>query len=168
LFTITRTTRRILIADNDPLMRQMVASAAESLGYVVISVKDGREAYRILQKDADFKAVILDFMMPNLRGLDVIRYMRTEKRLMRIPVMMITSETNSKLTAKILAAGAAVFLPKPFTRERFQTTLSMLLNASNGTSGAANLSRNSPIIGERLDAIPLTRGYFKTPVRENK
>jgi DNA-binding response OmpR family regulator len=146
----------------------MVASAAERLGYVVISVKDGSEAYRILQKDADFKAVILDFMMPNLGGLDVIRYMRTEKRLMRIPVMMMTSETNSKLTAEILAAGAAVFLPKPFTRDRLQTTLSMLLNRTDGTSRAANLSRGTnPTVGERLDAIPLTRGHFKIPVREN-
>jgi CheY-like chemotaxis protein len=127
LFTITRTTRRILIADNDPVMRQMVASTAESLGYIAISVKDGREAYRILEKDADFKGVILDFMMPNLRGIDVVRYMRTEKRLMRIPVMMMTSETNSKLPAEILAAGATVLLPKPFTRERLQTMLSMLL-----------------------------------------
>lgn len=146
-----------------------MASAVESLGYVVISVKDGGEAYRMLQKDADFKAVILDFMMPNLRGLDVIRYMKTERRLMRIPTMMMTSETNSNLTAEILAAGASVFLPKPFTRERLQTTLSMLLNRRDGTSGAANLSRGTnPTDGERLEAIPLTRGYFKTPVRENK
>ncbi len=162
MFTITRTTRRILIADDDPVIRRLVASAVENLGYEVISANDGGEAYRILQKDADFKAVIVDLMMPNLRGIDVIRYMRTEKRLMRIPAMIMTSETNSKLTAETLAAGAAIFLPKPFTRERLQTTLSMLLNRKDGTNGPANLSRGTnPTLGERLEAIPLTRNHLR-------
>src|SRR5689334_9925037 len=115
-FTITQTTRRVLVADDDPVIRRLVTLVVESLGYVVVTANDGGEAYRILQRDADFKAAIFDLMMPNLRGLDVIRHMRTEKRLMRIPAMMITSETNTQIISEILTAGAAVYLPKPFTR----------------------------------------------------
>ena len=137
MFTVTHTTRRVLVADDDPVMRHLVTSAVKSLDYEVVVANDGREAYRILQRDADFKAAVFDLMMPNLRGLDVIRYMRTEKRLMRIPAMMITSETDSNLTSEILAAGAVVFLPKPFTREQLQTTLRMLLNTSDGARKAA-------------------------------
>ena len=137
MLTITHDTRRVLVADDDPVMRHLVASAVKSLDYEVVTANDSREAYRILQRDADFKAAVFDLMMPNLRGLDVIRFMRTEKRLMRIPAMMITTETDSKLTSEILAAGAVVFLPKPFTREQLQTTLGMLLNTSDGARNAA-------------------------------
>jgi CheY-like chemotaxis protein len=136
MFTITQTTRRILVADDDPVMRRLVTLSVESLGYIPVTVNDGREAYRILQSDADFKAAVFDFMMPNLKGLDVIRYMRTEKRLRRIPAMMITSETNVKLTSEILAAGAAAFLPKPFTRAQLEVMLRMLVNTQPNTAAA--------------------------------
>src|ERR1700730_2996258 len=99
LLTIHQVSRRILVADDDPVIRHLVAAIVKKAGYTVILASDGREAYRILQADADFKAAIFDMMMPHLEGLDLIRYMRTEKRLMRIPVMMITSEPDLKLLA---------------------------------------------------------------------
>lgn len=137
MFTITQSSHRVLVADDDPVIRCIVTSVVERLGYVVVSASDGREAYRILRTDADFKAAIFDLMMPNLNGIDLIRHMKTEKRLKRIPVMMITAETDSKVTSEILSAGAFVFLPKPFTREQLQTTLGMLLNRMDGARKAA-------------------------------
>ena len=92
-------------------------------------VTDGREAYRLLQTDSNFKAAIFDMVMPHLNGLDIIRYMHTEKRLMRIPMMMITSERDTTLMTNSFAAGATFFLPKPFTTHQFQNTLGMLFNS---------------------------------------
>jgi Response regulator containing a CheY-like receiver domain and a GGDEF domain len=66
-------------------------------------------------------------MMPQLAGLDVIRFMNTERRLLRIPVMMITSEQDLRLMANSFAAGVTLFLPKPFTPEQFQNTLRLLV-----------------------------------------
>jgi DNA-binding response OmpR family regulator len=125
--------QRILVADDDPMIRHLVASVVRKEGYVVTEVKDGREAYRILQADANFKAAIFDMMMPHLQGLDIIRYMRTEKRLMRIPVMMITSEKDLKLMVDSFSAGATIFLAKPFSAERLQMTVRMLLGVGQGT-----------------------------------
>jgi CheY-like chemotaxis protein len=129
LLTITPPSTRILIADDDPIIRHFVSSVVRKEGYEVVVVNDGREAYRLLQTDANFKAAIFDLMMPHLEGLDIIRYMRTEKRLLRIPVMMITSERDLKLMANSFAAGATLFLPKPFTPEQLQITLRMLLSS---------------------------------------
>src|SRR6185436_15667347 len=106
-------------------------------GFEVVAAHDGREAYRILQADCDFKAAVFDMRMPHLEGLDIIRFMRTEKRLMRIPAMMITSERDLKLMADSLSAGALLFLRKPFTADQLQTTLGMLLHISNLTIKAA-------------------------------
>jgi two-component system response regulator MtrA len=120
-------TKRILIADDDPVMRKLLTSIVRNEGYDAVVVDDGREAYRILQADSDFKAGIFDMMMPHLEGLDIIRYMRTEKRLQRIPVMMISAERDLQLMAKSFEAGATVFLTKPFTPDHVQKTLRILL-----------------------------------------
>jgi CheY-like chemotaxis protein len=118
---------RVLVADDDPVMRRLLTGMIEREGYMAVTAEDGRAAYRILQSDADFCGAVFDMMMPNLNGLDVIRYMRTEKRLMRIPVLMVTSEQDLKFTAASFAAGATVFLPKPFTAAQFQITFKLLV-----------------------------------------
>ncbi len=133
----TQSQLRILVADDDPVIRYLVAAVVRKEGYTAVVVNDGREAIRILQQDADFGAAIFDMMMPHLEGIDIIRHMRTEKRLMRIPVMMITSEQDIKLMTNSFAAGATVFLPKPFTAAKLQTMLRMLLSQSNGADSAS-------------------------------
>lgn len=135
--TITQPTKRILIADDDPIIRHLVTSIVKQQGYIPVPLSDGREVCRLLRGDADFKAAILDMCMPHLQGIDLIRYMRTEKRLMRIPVMLITAEQDIKLLADCLSAGATAFLPKPFTPTQFQTTFSMLLGTQDSTRRAA-------------------------------
>lgn len=137
LMTIKNSSNRILIADDDPVIRHLVTSIVTKLGYTAVTLGDGREAFSLLKADADFKAAILDMSMPFLEGLDLIRYMKTEKRLMRIPVVLITAEQNIKLMADSFAAGAAAFLPKPFTPDQLQNLLRMLLAAKMPSTRAA-------------------------------
>ena len=134
---ITQKTNRVLIADDDPVIRHLVTSIVKQQGYTPVTLNDGGEACRMLRVDADFKAAILDMSMPHLQGIDLIRYMRTEKRLMRIPVLLITAETDIKLLADSFAAGATGFLPKPFTPAQLQTALRMLLGSTTSTRRAA-------------------------------
>ena len=129
--------QRILVADDDPVVRHLVASVVKREGYTPVTVEDGREAVRILQSDAGFSAAVFDMVMPHLEGIDIIRHMRTEKRLMRIPVIMMTSETELKLMKDSFVAGATIFLPKPFTTTQLQFSLSMLLNKSRGAGKPA-------------------------------
>lgn len=119
---------RILVADDDPAILRLVTAIVEKEGYVVVAARDGREAYKILQTDPEFVAGIFDVVMPHIQGPELVRYMKTEKRLMRIPVMMMTAEQNPKLSTDSFAAGAVVFLPKPFTTSQLQTMLRMLIS----------------------------------------
>lgn len=122
------TSRRILVADDDPAILRLVTTIVEKEGYTVVTARDGREAYKLLQTDSDFLAGIFDVMMPHIQGPELVRYMRTEKRLMKIPVMMMTAEQNPKLSSDSFAAGAVVFLPKPFTTSQLQIMLRMLIS----------------------------------------
>lgn len=142
--------RRILVADDDPVVRHLVAAVVRRDGYTPVTVEDGREAIRILQSDAGFGAAVFDMMMPHLEGIDIIRHMRTEKRLMRIPVILMTSETALKLMKDGFEAGATVFLPKPFTTTQLQSSLRMLLGKS-GATGRTPV-RSSGAFGARTPA----------------
>ena len=119
--------RRILVADDDPAILRLIETILEKENYSVVSVRDGREAYKILQNDPDFTAAILDVVMPHISGPELVRFMKTDKRLLSIPVMMMTAEQDPKLSSDSFAAGAVVFLPKPFTTTQLQIMLQMLI-----------------------------------------
>jgi CheY-like chemotaxis protein len=99
----------------------------EKEGFAVVGARDGREAYKALQDNANFTAAVFDVVMPHISGPELVRYMRTEKRFNKIPVMMMTAEQDPKLSSDSFAAGAVVFLPKPFTTAQLQTMLRMLV-----------------------------------------
>lgn len=122
--------RRILIADDDSLTLRMVSAIVETEGYQAVPVADGRQALAVLQKDANFSSAIFDMNMPHLKGLDLILYMKAEERLRRIPIGMITAERDPKVWDDSVAAGACVFLPKPFTPAQVQMMLRMLASKS--------------------------------------
>lgn len=119
--------RKILVADDDPAILRLVTTILEKENFSVVSARDGREAYKILQSDPDFIAAILDVVMPHISGPELVRYMKNEKRLINIPVMMMTAEQDPKLSSDSFAAGAVVFLPKPFTTAQLQIMLQMLI-----------------------------------------
>lgn len=118
---------RVLVADDDPAILRLVATILEKEGFAVVSARDGREAYKALQEDSNFTAGVFDVVMPHISGPELVRYMRTENRFNNIPVMMMTAEQDPKLSSDSFAAGAVVFLPKPFTTVQLQTMLRMLV-----------------------------------------
>ena len=118
----------MLVADDDPAILKLVSMILEREGFLVISARDGKEAYRALQDDANFTAAVFDVVMPHIAGPELVKFMKTEKRFMNIPVMMMTAEQDPKLSSESFSAGAVVFLPKPFTTAQLQTMLRMLVN----------------------------------------
>lgn len=129
--------KRVLIADDDPIIRALLASIVTKEGYATVEVNDGREAFRLLQTDAQFGLAILDLKMPGLSGADLVAHMHTEKRLRRIPVVLVTAETDAKIMSEVFAAGALAYLTKPFSREQVQRVVRMLLNSTTAEPVAA-------------------------------
>ena len=119
--------RRILVADDDPAILRLVSTILEKENFTVVTARDGREAYKVLQGDHNFTAAILDVVMPHVSGFELVRFMKTEDRLKRIPVMMMTAEQDPKLSSDSFSVGAVVFLPKPFTTAQLQIMLQMLI-----------------------------------------
>ena len=125
---------RVLVADDDPAILRLVTTILEKEGLAVVGARDGREAYKALQENSNFTAAVFDVVMPHIQGPELVRFMRTEKRFNNIPVMMMTAEQDPKLSSDSFAAGAVVFLPKPFTTTQLQTMLRMLVGKAGSQS----------------------------------
>ncbi len=119
--------RRILIVEDDLIVLKIVENTVEKLGFTPVSAKDGREAYQILKKEANFVAGIFDVELPHLRGTELVKYMRTEKRLSKIPVIIMSgAEKTIQIQLDSFSSGATLFLPKPFKREALESLINIL------------------------------------------
>ncbi len=119
--------KQILVADDDPAILRLVKAVVEKEGFTVVAARDGKEAYKFLQTGERFTAAIFDVVMPYIQGTELVRYMQSEKKLMKIPVIMMTAEQNPRLSSESFSAGAVAFLPKPFTTSQLQTMLRMFV-----------------------------------------
>ena len=84
---------------------------------------NGKEALRILKSDRRVIAAIFDVMMPYMQGTDLVRFMQSDERLKKIPVIMMTAEQSPKLPSRSFEAGAVAFLPKPFTNAQLRSMI---------------------------------------------
>ena len=87
---------RVLIADDDRDPRVLWSAVAEAENLQVIEAEDGRQAIEILDRDADFKLIILDVMMPYVEGYEVLKHIRSVERLKAIPVIISTADRTTR------------------------------------------------------------------------
>ncbi len=87
---------RVLIADDDRDARVLWTAVAEAENLQVIEAEDGRQAIEILDRDNDFKLVILDVNMPFVEGYEVLRHMRQNDGLKEVPVIVSTADRTTR------------------------------------------------------------------------
>lgn len=113
----------VLLADDDPAILWLVRTLVEGEGFSVVTAINGKEALRILKSDRRVIAAIVDVMMPYIHGTELVRFMQSDERLKKIPVIMMTAEQSPKLPSKSFEAGAVAFLPKPFTNAQLRSMI---------------------------------------------
>ena len=115
---------RILLADDDALIRRLIHKVLSASAYVVDEVEDGIEALR-LASNQDYDLAILDISMPGLSGVEVTAQLRIRERWM--PVLLLTGvATDSSDVAAGLDGGADDFLKKPFSMDELQARVRAL------------------------------------------
>ena len=119
---------QILIAEDDFMTAKIIEDIVKKSGYLPVVSNDGQEAYRILSSEANFVAAVFDVELPKIKGTDLLKYMRTEKRLQFVPVMVMTAtEEYVKMQLESYESGATFFISKPFERASFETLLKTLV-----------------------------------------
>ena len=104
----------ILVVEDEPAIREMLAIALEAADYRVITAKDAQSAHgRIIDDKPDL--VLLDWMMPGTTGLELLRRLRRNEITAKLPIVMLTAKTDEDATITGLDAGADDYIQKPFS-----------------------------------------------------
>ena len=104
--------RRILVIEDEAINREILCSLLAGT-YEVIEAETGEEALeKIYTNRETISLVLLDLILPDIRGLDILRQLRSDPLLTRIPVIVMTADTNAEVES--LTLGAIDFIPKPY------------------------------------------------------
>ena len=117
---------RILVADDDRDILDMVSFILTHAGYTVVGVSDGSEAIASIEADPP-ELAILDVMMPGLSGIEVLRRVRKNETVKDLTVILLTVLSSDSEVAAGFAAGASDYVTKPaILSELLQTVQSFL------------------------------------------
>ena len=123
--TQENTEKKVLVADDEESITELVAFALELEGYVVIQAPDGPEALR-LARDEHPDLAMVDVMMPGLDGREVSRRLKEDPATSSIPVLLFSAAPNPDLTE----ARADGFMPKPFDINQLVDTVRRYIGSS--------------------------------------
>ena len=109
---------KALVVDDSKAMRMILTKILASLGYEVLEAAGGKEALQVIEVEKSGVALILlDWNMPEMNGLELLKRLRQNPALSSPVVVMVTTETEMSHMAAALEAGANEYVMKPFTRD---------------------------------------------------
>lgn len=117
---------KTLVIDDAKAMRIILKQIIQSIGGEVEEAGDGQEGLAKLKSMGQADLVLVDWNMPVMNGLEFVRAVRTDPNYRKLPIMMVTTETESSQMGKALAAGANEYVTKPFTKDTIQGKLKLL------------------------------------------
>ena len=158
--------KTILIADDEANLRRTLAEILSAQGYATLEAGDGMEAIELLRRTTP-DLVFSDWKMPSAGGEEVLRYMREERRLASVPVIVITAFGSSHTTIEALRLGAYDFVTKPFDLDEISLTANRALEHYSLNAEVAQLraqvGRNGGSASGRLiGSSRLMLDVFKT------
>jgi sigma-B regulation protein RsbU (phosphoserine phosphatase) len=143
---------RVLVADDDPIQRDLLQTALSGWGYEVVCVDDGMRAWELLQGGPQFSLLITDWVMPELDGVSLCRKLRSEPSAQYLPVILLTSRERSEDMVEALNSGADAFLTKPFGPTRLLAQIRVAERILKLEERLAEQLRELRIANERLES----------------
>ncbi|MGD9843574.1 MAG: chemotaxis response regulator CheY [Steroidobacteraceae bacterium] len=119
---------RFLVVDDFSTMRRIIKNLLQDLGYAhVVEADDGNTAWPILQQGKiDF--LITDWNMPSMPGLALLKAVRADADLARLPVLMLTAEAKREQIVEAAQAGVSGYVIKPFTAATLKEKIDKVLD----------------------------------------
>jgi len=114
---------QILLADDSPIFRDMLQKLLQEWGYDVITVRDGRRAFDILQQENGPRLALLDWMMPGMEGAEVCRQVRATIRDRYVYLVLLSVRADLDDVVKGMESGADDYIVKPFQVDELHARL---------------------------------------------
>ena len=126
--------RTILVVDDSPTIRKMVRAALGGLQDVAfVEAGTGLQAIETLAMHP-VRMVVLDLNMPDMHGLDVLKFLRSHSQYRALPVMVLTTRGDELSRERVMQAGATSYLTKPFSPSFLISSVRELLEAAPDSS----------------------------------
>lgn len=119
--------RCVLVVDDDPNIRLLLVTFLRRLGFRLLEARNGREALAEMRTD-QVDLVVMDLMMPEVSGWEVLRERAADPSLLRIPVIVLTAVNNRKATTDVLEQDVYAVVAKPFDLQALLTTMTTCLD----------------------------------------
>lgn len=117
----------VLVVDDEPMIREAVASYLEKQGCRVFSADTGRDALSVFEKEA-ITFVILDLMLPDISGEEICEAIRKKSR---VPIIMLTAKTQEEDVLTGLSVGADDYVTKPFSLKELYARMNVILRRAS-------------------------------------
>lgn len=118
--------KHVLIVDDFPVMRKIIVNNLQQISSCKISeASDGEEALAKLQSET-FDLLITDWNMPKLSGLDLVKKLKADPKLAKLPILMVTAESKKEQIVVAAKAGVNGYILKPFTPETLKEKLTKM------------------------------------------
>jgi len=105
--------RRILVADDEPDLVEIITTVLEKTNCDIETCFDGKSTIQALKK-TDFDLIILDLLMPEPDGFEILQWIRGHKRTKEIPVIVVSGRSQERAVTRAFELGANQFITKPF------------------------------------------------------
>ena len=109
--------KKILLVDDSPTVRKICRRIVDDLGCEALEAKDGHDALEMIEAHPDVDAVLLDWNMPVMDGLEFLKALRSRSRSPQPVVVMCTTENETARIVEAMQAGANEYIMKPFTED---------------------------------------------------
>ncbi len=120
---------KFLVVDDYSTMRRIIKNLLHDLGYAnVTEADDGNTALPLLQ-NGSFDFLITDWNMPGMAGLDLLKAVRANEKLKKMPVLMLTAEAKREQIVEAAQAGVNGYVIKPFTAQTLKEKIDKILES---------------------------------------
>lgn len=122
--------KRVLVVDDDAMIRNLVQAVLESEGWEVVLAEDGQRGVERLDTEPRplrYDLIVLDVVMPGMNGLDVMTRLKLHPHTSSIPVIMLTGEDKAADIMAGYSVGADYYITKPFTRQQLLYGIGLVL-----------------------------------------
>lgn len=147
-----RETGTILVVDDNASNRGLLLRRLEREGHQVVEARSGRQALQILGTE-EIDLILLDLMMPDMNGLQVLERLKGNKRLRNIPVIMISGLQETDSVIRCIGAGAEDYLPKPFDQVLLRARINACLERKHWHDRELGYLTQLKAEKERSDAL---------------
>ena len=122
----------ILVVDDFSTMRRIIKNLLHDLGYAKVTEADDGNTALPLLKAGNFDFLITDWNMPGMPGLELLKQVRADARLAKLPVLMLTAEAKREQIVEAAQAGVSGYVIKPFTAQTLKEKIDKIFPPKAG------------------------------------